>query len=615
MTTLEIEISNVGGIEELQTSFESGSTLIAAPNASNKTSLLKSIAFGLGTDNVPIRSGASVAEVTLRIGNKTTTRKARRRGVGIETSGDPWLEDPEVRNQFSTMAALLEFNELRSSVRQGTNIEDALKGPIDFDSLERKRSDLLEKKQRLKWERKQLSNTESSLEEEVTALNEARKRRKELHEKLEKLKEEHEPQVVDEELESLRNRRTELLNQKQQTREQAQATESAIDRYQEEQSELAERIEELESEVAGNDVDSLRKERNRLRTEMEEITDRVEILQSVLTANREMFNSDYKSILGSEHSLSGDQVTCWNCGQMTAVPGIESMLQDLQDLVKQEKEKRREQKPAIEALEEEIDTARRTASTLDKLRSELRQVSERISDRKSSLETQKARLDETEQEIESVTDEIEDRQSERTAEGADIADSIEETRVELQTIDREINRLEDTCESLREDLSRREALNNEISDLTENIQGITERLENMERRLREQFNQAMEDLLENLNFDGIERIWLDGTFEIVVARDVDGTVQEDSVSNLAESERELVGLVLGLAGYLAYELDETVPVLLIDSLGALDNPRVERLLTYFKDIPEFLIAAVHPDTADSLDNNSVAIMRSAALAD
>ncbi|WP_435366064.1 archaea-specific SMC-related protein [Haloarchaeobius sp. DYHT-AS-18] len=615
MTTLEIEVSNVGGIEELQTSFDPGSTLIAAPNASNKTSLLKAIAFGLGAEQVPIRSGASAAVVTLRIGEKSITREARRRGVGTEISGDPWLDDPEIRAQFSPFAALLEFNELRSAVRQDTDIEEALKGPIDFDSLERKRSDLLQKKQRLKREREQLSDIESRLAEKTAALEDARERRGDLQETLETLEEKHEPQTVDEELESLRNRRTELLNQKQQAREQVEATEAAIERYENEQADLLERIEDLESEVAGNDVDSLRKERNRLQSEMEELTDRVEILQSVLTANREMLNSDYTGILGSEHSLAGDDVTCWNCGEMTAVSDIDSTLEDLQELVKQEKEKRREQRPAIEALKEDIDDARRTESTLEKLRSEQRQISERIGDRKSSLETQRSRLADIEANLESVTDEIEDRKSERAAEGADIADSIEETRVELQTLDREISRLEDTRDSFREDLTRRDTLDTEIEDLTADIEEITERLENMERRLREQFNQAMEDLLEDLNFDGIERIWLDGEFEIVVAREVDGAVQEDSVSNLAESERELVGLVLGLSGYLAYGLAETVPVLVLDSLGALDNARVERLLTYFRDIPEFLIAAVHPDTADSFDDDSVVVLRSAALAD
>ena len=95
-------------------------------------------------------------------------------------------------------------------------------------------------------------------------------------------------------------------------------------------------------------------------------------------------------------------------------------------------------------------------------------------------------------------------------------------------------------------------------------------------------------------------MWLDGDFELVIAREVDGSVREDSLAHLAESEREMIGLVLGLAGFLAYDVDEITPLLVIDSLSAFDADRAGRLLSYFAAETELLLAAVHPTMAEQL---------------
>lgn len=87
MSKLSIHVRNVGGIEELNASFEDSVTLIAGPNASNKTSLLKALAFVLGSDDVPIRSGAECAEVTLSYEGHSVTRTAERTDAGTTRSG------------------------------------------------------------------------------------------------------------------------------------------------------------------------------------------------------------------------------------------------------------------------------------------------------------------------------------------------------------------------------------------------------------------------------------------------------------------------------------------------------------------------------------------------
>jgi len=65
----------------------------------------------------------------------------------------------------------------------------------------------------------------------------------------------------------------------------------------------------------------------------------------------------------------------------------------------------------------------------------------------------------------------------------------------------------------------------------------------------------------------------------------------------------MIGLVLGLAGYVTYDVSEVSPVLALDSLGAFDSARTERLIDYFADRTDVLLAAVHPATtgADGYD--------------
>jgi hypothetical protein len=165
MTDLTVSISNVGGIDSQKISVPAGLTLISAPNASNKTSLLKAIAFGLGVDDVPIRSGATRAEVTLSLGSKGVTRTAQQNGVGTQVDGGSYFEAQRKKAQFESVAALLEFNPIRAAVRQGEDVEAPLKEPVDFESLKRRRSSFLDTKRKKSRELERLSDVDQRLAE------------------------------------------------------------------------------------------------------------------------------------------------------------------------------------------------------------------------------------------------------------------------------------------------------------------------------------------------------------------------------------------------------------------------------------------------------------------
>jgi hypothetical protein len=127
----------------------------------------------------------------------------------------------------------------------------------------------------------------------------------------------------------------------------------------------------------------------------------------------------------------------------------------------------------------------------------------------------------------------------------------------------------------------------------------------------------MESILDILAYENLDRIWIERTqnkvrsgrqkveqtvFELHVIRTTaSGTAYEDTVEHLSESEREVTGLIFALAGYLVHDLYETVPFMLLDSLEAIDSNRIAALISYFSEYVEYLVVALLPEDAQSIN--------------
>jgi len=593
MSELQITIENVGGIDHLETSIDEDVSLITGENASNKTSLLHGVLFGFGANEVPIRTDADEARVKLSYRDRTVERTARRQGAGIAMEGDPWIEDDETL-RFERFAGLLETNLLRTAIQTGADIESLLKEPMDMKQLERERSQKLDRKRELQARIDELEGVEDDLETKRSMLERRRDEIATLEAELEDL---YEETPRDDELSELRERRAELVSERDGLEDQIENLTASVDRIQEQIEDLESEIEETEATVASYDLGTLRSKRSELRAEVDEIDERIDALQSVLTANREMLNADVRDILDYESGLTDDRVECWACGQTAAVSSFEDAVDRLSDLVAREKQRRGEMMPEIEEIGSQIETAENARRELDQLEADLQSARSKLESRRESIEEKRDQLAAVEDRIAEIEDEITAAQAERAADQSDVTETIEETRVSLEAKRRDIERLEREIEDLEEQRRERAELESEIESLTVEIQDITDRIEHLESDLREVFNGAMDDLIDILAFDHVERMWLDGEFDLVIAREIDGNVREDSPENLAESEREMIGLVLGLAGYLVYDVHEVAPVLVLDSLGAFDADRTQRLVEYFSDHADLLLAAIHPEQA------------------
>jgi DNA repair exonuclease SbcCD ATPase subunit len=614
MTDITLDIENIGGIDNMTVSLEDGVTLVQGPNATNKTSLLQSVLFALGVSTVPIKSDAEEARVELRIGDRTVERTAHRTEHGISTKGEAWVEGDDERLLLERFGALLETNPLRAAVSREQEIESLLKQPMNIDALETERAGKMERKRQAEARVDELSTVDERLAEREREFSEKRERESELEARLDELEAQREEadEGEDEELAELRARRADLRSEKADSQAQVDRLEDAVDRLESQLDDAEADIEEAEAAVGETDVESLKQERADIRAELKDVEARLDILQSVLTSNREMLASEFTGILGYEAGLTGDEFSCWACGQPAEGDDFEGTVEDLRRLIEQDKQQLRDREPELDELDEHIEAARQARSRRQELATKRRDIEQQLKERRDSLDQSRSRLEELRAELQSIDEEIAEHEAEARDADDEVAEELESTRVELRSLRRELDRLERTREDLRDKQREREEAAERVETLADEIATLTDRIENLEGELRENFNAAMDDLLNALDFERIDRVWLDGDFEIVIAREVDGSVRADTIEHLAESEREMIGLVLGLAGYLTYDVGEVSPVLVLDSLGAFDGDRTERLIDYFADRTDVLLAAVHPATTEADGYKRVTFERSAA---
>lgn len=598
--TFELAVRNVGGIDELKTTFGDGVTLLSGPNASNKTSLLHALTFVLGSDDVPLRSGTTRAEVTLSNGDRSVTRTAERAGTGLSVSGESWLGDADNADDLVSFATFLEFNNLRAAVRNGDSFEETLKAPLEVSSLEAERAAKIAEKQSAEDDLDALAGVTDDLADVEDSLAEKRERVASLEDDLDDLLA-RTTADEDDELAALRDRRTEIASERDEQRRRVENTEDAIDRLEDRLEAIEDDLTEARATADEHDAAELRSEKEHLERRVAERENRVNVLQSVLTANREMLNGDFTGALGQDSGLAGDEYTCWACGQDRPESAFEGTLDELVELVEQDRERLEEHRPRIEEVSEELAAAEDAAARVRELEADRREVAESLRERRSSLDTQRERLQELEGDLDDLDERIAAQERERAAEEDGVVAEIEETRAALRDARSTVGRLEDRRDRLESAVAEYEELEERIAALSADITALTDRIENAEAELRESFNKVMDDLVSALEFERVQRVWLDGDFELVIAREVEGAVQQESVRHLAESERELIGLVLCLAGCLTYDVPESVPVVAIDSMGAFDVVRAQRLVEYVGDRVDHLLVAMHPDRASALE--------------
>jgi len=610
-----LDVENIGGIDSARVTFTRGVTLLTGENATNRTSLLRALGGALGGSSAFLKRNADVGRVAFDVNGTRYEREYQRSGSSVNVYGDPYTDDETLVDLFVT---LLEDNPIRRAIRANDDLAELLLAPIDTDELEREiaqlqaeRDTIDERLTEIDRERKRLPNLEERREELRTEIREIEAELDDVQEAMEDVESE------DEDSDEV----AALVDEIEAIQGDIEETKTEIRTQQEIKSELQAELEEVRDQRADidrreDDLAALNEEIERLQGRESELSATINELSTIVTQNQSILGGEDSALLDiatdddaySSLDPSSQSLECWTCGSQVERGTVADRLSDLEDLVARKREELTQVRQDISDRKADRTSLERTVQKHERLTEREQELTDELTRRTSSIDT-------LESEIEGLRDDLAAQQAhldELDAGESDDDPSIYERASHLEyergSLEKELRGVEDDIEEIEYLLSKYEDLETRRSDISERIATLRSKVETLEKSTVETFNTHMDEVLEQLHYDNIERVWLerqthDGetTFDLhVVREDEGGSVYEDAVTHLSESEREVVGLVVSLAGYLAHDVERVVPLVILDSLEAIDADRIAELTDYFAEHTDFLILALLEEDARHL---------------
>jgi len=320
----------------------------------------------------------------------------------------------------------------------------------------------------------------------------------------------------------------------------------------------------------------------------------------------------------TEKLLAADEVTCWTCGSRVERDQIEATLNQLRDRSQAAVSKATELENDIDELEAEkrdYEQSRRERKRLEERLAEIEREQEEIEARIEDLRDRREALID---EIEAIQAEVEELENDDTSAVLDLHKEVNQLEYELGKLENDFERVDSNVTEIENRLADQDEIERTREAVSDEIESLRTKIERTEEEAVQQFNDHMDSVLELLDYDNLERIWIErvqrdvregrqtvtkSVFELHVIRtSASGAAYEDTVDHLSESEREVTGLVFALAGYLAHEVYKTVPFVVLDSLEAIDSERIATLVQYLDDYTGYLLVALLPEDAAALSD-------------
>jgi len=630
--TAVFQVENIGGIDETTLELPPGVTVLTGRNATNRTSFLQAIMAAMGSDNVTLKGDADEGHVELNLGNEAYTRTLARTNGGVTTTGEPYLEEPEIADLF---AFLLESNETRRAVARAADLHELIMQPVDTDAIETEIRQLEEKKDRLDEELEELED----LKDELPGLEERRQSLKaDIEEKRTELgAKEEEIEAQDADVEETRDEKQELesrLDDLREKRSELERVRSDIDLQQESIESLTAERRELEAEheelpdAPMGEVDELDVEISRRRERKQALEREVSDLQDVIQFNEGMIKGD--STLGNalqaesvdgavtDQLVADEAITCWTCGSEVDEARIETTLDQLRSV-------RTDKLDTVRTIDDDLDDLRseqrereQLQQRRDSVERKLETTTDELERRQETLEDLREERDRLSEDIEALEEEVDSLESEEFSEILDLHKEANQLEFELGRLESDLDDVTDRITAVEDRLAKEDGLRTERDELTDELTDLRTRIDQIEAEAVEEFNDHMDAVLDILGYENLERVWIDRVerrvrdgrrkvqktvFEPHVVRSTaSGATYEDTVDHLSESEREVTGLMFALAGYLVHDLHETVPFMLLDSLEAIDSERIAALVDYIGEYARYLVVALLPEDAQALDD-------------
>ncbi len=625
-----IHAENIGGIQETTVEFSPGITILVGRNATNRTSFLQAVMAALGSENVSIKGDADEATVELTLGDETYTRRLSRRAGGVVTDGEPYLEDPTLADLF---AFLLESNEARRAVAANDDLRELIMRPVDTEAIQNEIDQLVQERQSLKRRLEEIDDKKGELpqlEAQQTQLkDDIAEKKAELEAKEEELEaadadvEEtrEEKSELEDRLADLRSKRADLDD----VRFDLETERESLEALTSEQRELENEVDELPETPLG-ELEEIDSELERLRTQKRALETEVNELQSVIGFNEEMLeetDSDAFEALTEDSSgdvtdqlLPDETVTCWTCGSEVETAQIESTLDQLRQLSQTKLGDVNELDDEISELSDRKRELEQSQRERDRLERRLSDVETEIDRGEDTIDRLQTRREELTDEIETIETEVEELEDEDYSAVLDLHKEANQLEYELGRLENDLERVEGEIADIESQIDEQDDIEAQLEEVKAEVEDRRTAIDRIEANAVEEFNEHMDTVLEMLDYANIERIWIErverdvregrrkvtkSIFELHVIRTAEsGAAYEDTVDHLSESEREVTGLVFALAGYLAHEVYEKVPFMLLDSLEAIDADRIATLVDYLNEYTGYLLVALLPEDAAAL---------------
>ena len=644
-TPLRITADNIGGIDHTEHELPPGITILKGENATNRSSFLQAIMAGLGSDRVSLKSDSDEGQVTLDTDGETYTRTLTRVGqADVATGGDPYLSDDDA-TLADLYAFLVEDNEVRRAVERGDDLYEILMRPVDKADIEARQNELRTQRRDLETEiesakaaadeliglEEQKTSLESTIADLEAELNELETDIEELEQTVDEADTNDEIDALQDEIDArnaeLHDLEAEIHSKKNQI-EVAEQHLAEIDIPDISEDELHSRKAALQDEK-----EEIYGEINTLDTRLNQVSDAQLLNQDIIEGRLKL--DRILSTLGdgaeipfgplTEANGSGnvtdqltddDTVFCQACGSMSDAAQVEAVQSQYQAIHEALRAKRTALDDDRDDFDDEIAAIDEQLESFAEAKTERADLKDRISRYEAQIEVKQEDIDELEAEIA-------DLEAERDAlEPSPLTEELIEKKSSRQATQAEFERVQAELADTESAIADKEAAADREADLREQKEAVTAELEDLngkideiEQGLVEQFNDQMGAVIELLDYENIARVRLDRRrhdtggrgskpkteFELTITREDDGgAVYEDRLANLSESERNVIGLVVALTGYLVHDVQEISPVMLLDSIEMMDGARINRLIDYFSTYQAYLVAALLPGDADAI---------------
>lgn len=633
-----IYLRNIGGLDTVDLNIPPGITVLVGENATNRSSTLRGIAAALGAEINPeglLRSDAdegyvavapaaaafdgNLDEVEPPVWGTTFERESRTQVRQHRRSPDHI--DSWTRAVMTNFVALFEDNPIRSAISRGETDDlcQYLMDPVDTETLERKirqlkaeRDDVSNQIKRLECERDRLPSLESDLQNVVESIQETEHKLERARQRVDEAEADVEEVEQAEQLVSQLESTNEAL---QSRRDELKREQKAIASLKEEREDLETKLDEFEfPDIAADDIEQ---QLVALEARRGEINDTVSELRRVLRFNRKMVETDDHEMFAATDDSdvtaalnpAEREMNCWTCGTTVEKTAIRDRLSDLEQLVEQKEAE-------LDSIEDEINELRTKQSRLDEARSERENLENQLTTTKRELERRQTKVKDLEATIDDLEAEVGELQHDvaetRQSRGSELLDAyqrVAELNTEFEQYKQQREELKTEIEAIDGEINQLDQLRKRQEEISEQIKDLRSRVTTLEQEVVEQFNQEMEAVLDILGYENLSRVWIERKvtddetkFDLHIIRDAG---YEDSIKTLSESEREVIGLMIAVAGYLAHDVAEAIPILLLDSLEAIDATRIRTLMTYLAEetgVEYMVMALLSEDAAEMPDS-------------